>query len=159
MASSRMKLARPRPSWAWQDDSACRGEDLVLFFGPDGERQPERDVRERKAKAVCSQCPVRAACLDYALSRNEKTGLWGGLSEDERASERRRRMRRGASLAEVSVLPGFKRCRACRETKSVKEFSRNAKHFDGLSMRCRACIQKSRKPTWARSDEQELEAS
>jgi hypothetical protein len=60
----------------------------VLFFGPDGERQPERDVRERKAKAICAQCPVRTECLDYALSRPEKYGTWGGLNEDERASER-----------------------------------------------------------------------
>ena len=46
----------PRPNWGWQDAAACRGEDLMLFFGPDGERQPERDVRERKAKQVCASC-------------------------------------------------------------------------------------------------------
>ncbi|MFD1118840.1 WhiB family transcriptional regulator [Sphaerisporangium aureirubrum] len=97
MSQVRRQIARPRPSWGWQDDAACRGEDLVLFFGPDGERQPERDIRERKAKAICAQCPVRAECLDYALSRPEKYGTWGGLNEDERASERRRRMRRAAS--------------------------------------------------------------
>jgi WhiB family transcriptional regulator, redox-sensing transcriptional regulator len=37
---------------------------------------------------------VRNECLDYAISRPEKYGTWGGLNEDERASERRRRMRR-----------------------------------------------------------------
>ncbi|KII00545.1 transcription factor WhiB [Streptomonospora alba] len=66
----------------------------MLFFGPDGERQPEREIRERKAKEICAQCPVRTECLDYAISRPEKYGTWGGLNEDERASERRRRMRR-----------------------------------------------------------------
>ena len=49
-----------RPNWGWQDEAACRGREVVLFFGPDGERQPERDVRERKAKAVpdytCPKC-------------------------------------------------------------------------------------------------------
>ena len=84
----------PRPNWGWQDAAACRGEDLLLFFGPDGERQPERDVRERKAKAVCAACPVRTECLNYAVGRPEKYGTWGGLNEDERSSERRRRMRR-----------------------------------------------------------------
>ena len=68
-----------------------------------GERQPERDIRERKAKAICAQCPVRAECLDYALSRPEKYGTWGGLNEDERASERRRRMRRAASAGISAV--------------------------------------------------------
>lgn len=86
--------------WTWHDDAACHGEDLYLFFGLDGERQPAKDVRERKAKAICSQCPVRNPCLDYALARPEKYGLYGGLNEDERASERRRRMRR-ASMAGV----------------------------------------------------------
>ncbi|HEX3827166.1 MAG TPA: WhiB family transcriptional regulator, partial [Sporichthyaceae bacterium] len=33
-------------------------------------------------------------CLNYALSRPEKYGVWGGLNEEERAAERRRRMRR-----------------------------------------------------------------
>ncbi len=89
-----------RPSWAWQDDAWCRGEDLVLFFGPEGERQPEKDARERKAKAICAQCPVRAECLDYALSRPEKYGLWSGLGEEERASERRRRMRKDRTYSD-----------------------------------------------------------
>ena len=95
MSEVRRQVAMPpRPSWAWQDAGACRGKDIVLFFGPDGERQPEREVRERKAKAVCAACPVRAECLTYAVSRPEKYGTWGGLNEEERASERRRRLRR-----------------------------------------------------------------
>lgn len=99
VASSGTSRHRPgsRLSWEWQEDAACRGEELVLFFGPDGERQPEKDIREREAKAICAQCPVRAECLDYALSRPEKYGTWGGLNDDERASERRRRMRRSAT--------------------------------------------------------------
>lgn len=82
-----------RPAWGWQDSANCRGEDLVLFFGPDGERAPEREIRERKAKGICMGCPVRTDCLDYAVSRPEKYGLYGGMTEDERQSERRRRQR------------------------------------------------------------------
>lgn len=84
----------PRPSWGWQDAAECRGEDLILFYGVDGERGPEREIREQRAKKICAKCPVRAECLDYATSRPEKAGVWGGLGEDERAAERRRRMRR-----------------------------------------------------------------
>ena len=90
----RQSAVLPRPNWGWQDAAACRGEDLLLFFGPDGERQPERDIRERKAKEICAACPVRLECLNYAVSRPEKYGTWGGLNEDERSAERRRRMRR-----------------------------------------------------------------
>ncbi|HWG12839.1 MAG TPA: WhiB family transcriptional regulator [Streptosporangiaceae bacterium] len=93
-SARRSSVALPRPNWGWQDRGACRNEDVSLFFGPDGERQPERDIRERKAKAICAACPVRAECLNYALSRPEKYGTWGGLNEEERAAERRRRMRR-----------------------------------------------------------------
>jgi WhiB family transcriptional regulator, redox-sensing transcriptional regulator len=88
----RQSAVLPRPNWGWQDAAACRGEDLLLFFGPDGERQPEREIRERKAKEVCAACPVRLECLNYAVSRPEKYGTWGGLNEDERSAERRRRM-------------------------------------------------------------------
>jgi WhiB family transcriptional regulator, redox-sensing transcriptional regulator len=90
----RQAALMPRPSWGWQDDAACRGRDVVPFFAPDGERQPEREIRERKAKGVCASCPVRVQCLDYAISRPEKYGVWGGLNEEERSAERRRRMRR-----------------------------------------------------------------
>ena len=47
-----------------------------------------------RGREVGASCPVRTECLDYAISRPEKYGTWGGLNEDERASERRRRMRR-----------------------------------------------------------------
>lgn len=87
----------PRPDWGWQNDAACRGEDLALFFGYDGERAAERVAREEKAKQICMGCPVRTECLDYAVSRPERNGCWGGMDEDERASERRRRQRRQAA--------------------------------------------------------------
>lgn len=79
--------------WAWQAGAACRGTDVNLFFPPDGERTPARERRETEAKRVCRGCPVRTECLTYALTRPEQTGVWGGLDEDERALERRRRMR------------------------------------------------------------------
>ena len=85
--------AGPQADHSWQDDAVCRGEDPVLFFGEDGERQAERSIREEKAKAICAQCPVRAACLDGADARGEKFGVFGGLNPEERTS-RRRRMRR-----------------------------------------------------------------
>lgn len=81
--------------WKWAQSAACRGEDLNLFFGPDGERQREREVREEKARKVCLSCTVRTSCADYALERPEKYGMWGGLNEDQRYSERRRRFRNG----------------------------------------------------------------
>ena len=79
---------------SWQDRAACNGMDMRLFFGRAGEPRPERENREAKAKAVCKSCPVRAQCLDDALRNSIKHGIWGGLNEEERARERRRRSRR-----------------------------------------------------------------
>jgi WhiB family transcriptional regulator, redox-sensing transcriptional regulator len=79
---------------SWQDRAACRGMDALLFFGPDDEAWPEREIREAKAKAVCQLCPVHVQCLDYALRNSIRHGIWGGLNDEERARERRRRARR-----------------------------------------------------------------
>jgi WhiB family redox-sensing transcriptional regulator len=81
----------------WKNGAACKDLPRWLFFGAPGERGDQKKAREAKAKAVCVTCPVRTDCLDYAISRPERYGTWGGLNEDERAAERRRRMRRRAA--------------------------------------------------------------
>lgn len=141
--STRPRPRQPRPDWNWSDSALCRGEDLVLFFGPDGERQPERDIRERKAKAICAQCPVAGPCLDYALARPEKYGIWQ-LNEDERASERRRRMRRGtlpeSATNSISKPADRKRCSTCQQERLVEDFYRDARTSDRLTYSCRYCV-------------------
>ena len=72
---------------------ACKDEDPELFFGPDGERQPERDLREEKAKAVCARCRLVDPCLTYALDNARKHGVWGGTTPDQRKSMTRRKQR------------------------------------------------------------------
>jgi WhiB family redox-sensing transcriptional regulator len=71
--------------WDWQLHGSCRGESTALFFHPDGERGPARARRQAAAKAVCGRCPVIDACLKHALSVREPYGVWGGMSEEERA--------------------------------------------------------------------------
>src|ERR687891_677404 len=41
------------------------------------------------AKAVCRACDVQRDCLDYALTTNQDSGIWGGTSEEERRAIRR----------------------------------------------------------------------
>jgi WhiB family redox-sensing transcriptional regulator len=65
-------------------DAACKSEDPDLFFAPDFERMADWEARIAKAKAVCARCPVRDACLAYALDTDQWFGIWGGLTEDER---------------------------------------------------------------------------
>jgi WhiB family redox-sensing transcriptional regulator len=80
--------------------AACRGQDLELFFGPDGERGEARDIRETEAKQVCGRCPVREACLEDAMEHHDRHGVFGGTTADERAEARRNwlsRKRRAAA--------------------------------------------------------------
>ena len=79
------------PLGAWRMLAACRHVDGALFFAPDGERPNRRDLREARAKAVCARCPVIQPCAAYAVEYGERYGVWGGLSERERAGLRRDR--------------------------------------------------------------------
>ena len=83
----------------WMADAECRDAEPDLFYGADPgwgqitETVAERRVRVAQAKAVCAQCPVKNACLDYAMATPEHEGLWGGLTDAERKAMRRATMR------------------------------------------------------------------
>ena len=77
----------------WQVNARCHEVDPEIFF-------PERGGSSKAARAVCSQCTVRAQCLEYALNNKEQFGIWGGTSERERRRLRRERtMRRLRSVS------------------------------------------------------------
>lgn len=73
----------------WLEQAACRDQDPELFF-PISAKGPGA-AQAAEAKAVCARCPVREPCLAYALATDQGAGIWGGLTEDERRSLRRRR--------------------------------------------------------------------
>jgi WhiB family redox-sensing transcriptional regulator len=54
---------------------------------------PDDDDDATEAKAVCSSCDVRVACLEHALNSREKEGVWGGHTERERRRIIRQRRR------------------------------------------------------------------
>jgi WhiB family redox-sensing transcriptional regulator len=68
---------------AWQADALCAQTDPEAFF-------PEKGGSTRDAKKICVSCDVRDRCLEYALSQDERFGIWGGLSERERRKLKRR---------------------------------------------------------------------
>ncbi|WP_455428463.1 WhiB family transcriptional regulator [Klenkia terrae] len=75
----------------WRHRALCRDEDPELFF-PIGTTGPAVTQIEQ-AKAVCHRCPVVQSCLEWALTSGQDSGVWGGLSEDERRALKRRTQR------------------------------------------------------------------
>jgi WhiB family redox-sensing transcriptional regulator len=75
----------------WRHRALCRDEDPELFF-PIGTTGPAL-VQVEQAKAVCRRCSVVESCLDWALRSGQDSGVWGGLSEDERRALKRRQSR------------------------------------------------------------------
>jgi len=71
----------------WMLDARCRDLDPAEFFPSDG-------VGVERARRICAECPVRAECLEYALTYRIDHGVWGGASERER-----RRILRARRLA------------------------------------------------------------
>jgi len=75
----------------WRHRAACRHVDPELFF-PVGNVGPAV-AQVQEAKQVCSTCTVVQPCLEWAIESGSDTGVWGGMSEDERRAYRRSLMR------------------------------------------------------------------
>lgn len=83
-------LALGAADYEWRDDALCRDTDPELFFpvGTTGHALEQID----RAKDVCGECYASGNCLDFALETNQDSGIWGGLTEEERRVIRRRRV-------------------------------------------------------------------
>lgn len=90
----------------WHLKSACADPDIsadIWFEDAD------------TARRICSGCPVRNACLQYAMEAEEESGerlhgVWGGLSPIQRQRLRENpdsleRMRRVRSKTRLRLLP------------------------------------------------------
>jgi WhiB family transcriptional regulator, redox-sensing transcriptional regulator len=61
----------------WMNLAKCKTMEPDQFFPHDGDGV-------RKAQRICAICPVKLACLAYALDNRLNDGVWGGTSEQER---------------------------------------------------------------------------
>ena len=74
----------------------CHTADPELYFSED-------EIQVQEAKALCGGCPVRAQCLEGALSRQEPAGVWGGeLFEEGRIIAKKRKAGR-PTLKEIAA--------------------------------------------------------
>jgi WhiB family redox-sensing transcriptional regulator len=65
----------------WMSAGVCAQTDPEAFH-------PDKSGTVEPAKAVCAVCPVRERCLSYALETNQRFGVWGGTSAQERQALR-----------------------------------------------------------------------
>ncbi len=84
----------------WRDTAACRDLDPDLFFpvGSTGLAVDQIAV----ARSICSQCQVTEECIAFAIATNQESGVWGGLTEDQRRPLRRAYQNGDKSVISVS---------------------------------------------------------
>jgi hypothetical protein len=69
----------PENELEWQRDALCSQTDPEAFF-------PDQERGGGDAKKICKLCPVKQDCFDYAVSNNERNGIWGGIDFTVRRS-------------------------------------------------------------------------
>jgi len=69
------------------ENAPCQSTDPEIFF-PD----PMDTEKINNAKSVCASCnpTTKGKCLSFALSNSIRYGIWGGLTEAERESIKRK---------------------------------------------------------------------
>lgn len=77
---------------AWMDRAECLGMPGEIFF-------PERGESVDMARAICAECAVRELCRRWADEHDERLGIWGGSTGDERRRARRQQRARAAEAA------------------------------------------------------------
>jgi WhiB family redox-sensing transcriptional regulator len=90
-------IALANAEYGWRSQALCRDTDPELFF-PIGTTGAAL-LQIEHARAVCRQCPVQADCLDFALTTNQDSGIWGGTSEEDRRVLRREFVARQKAVA------------------------------------------------------------
>jgi len=81
------------PQFITDTTPACSDVDPELFFPQEVEAAPNKVVSKylnlSEAKRVCASCPLAMKCLEYAL-KNAEIGIWGGTTESQRESLRKK---------------------------------------------------------------------
>ncbi|PID31590.1 hypothetical protein CR983_00400 [Candidatus Saccharibacteria bacterium] len=89
------RMIDKEPRGDWRKDALCGPDSLELF-------DSKTKARRGMAKAICEQCPVKAACLEDALeSRYPVTAVAGGKTPGQikQLKAARKRVRAAAKKA------------------------------------------------------------
>jgi len=68
----------------WHQEGWCYGHNNDVMY-------PDTNAGQKEIKKACELlCPVQTECLNSALERDERWGVWGGTTERERERIRRK---------------------------------------------------------------------
>lgn len=85
-------------------EGVCRDKDPELFFPIGDTSKPgPAQTQANQAKAVCRTCPVMGQCLKWAMDTNQDAGVWGGMTESERRTHKRKKNRRQQEQVDVET--------------------------------------------------------
>ena len=128
----------------WRDQAACREvvtADYDPFFADTTDLQLE-------AIAICATCPVRDACLTFAVRTGQQYGIWGGQPQQF--------IRRLIAL-ERAGRPHSRRTPASHPQASKTHCKRghrftaeNTYYAPDGQRRCRTCLREAQPPTRVR---------
>lgn len=62
----------------WVEEATCRQVDPEVWF-------PDYQGQQWDAVRICVQCPVQFDCLTASFAAEEEFGVWGGMTQWERA--------------------------------------------------------------------------
>ena len=105
----------------WQDSAGCLKEDPELFF-PKGDSGPWL-LKIEQAKAVCRACPVVEACGQWAADNRPESGIFGGLTEQERKAAHRNAVRRRLNAEQAAAKAEQARQQKPRTLQSIYDES------------------------------------
>lgn len=91
MSKTFLSLVIPAPDSGTQPPP-CTKEEPELFFPLSYTEGHEYQIEE--AKAVCRGCPLKFACLEFALDTGDKYAILGGTTPPEREAMRQKRAAR-----------------------------------------------------------------
>ncbi len=103
MAVEMLKSAVLTEAAAWMDKARCKGIDPDLFHPDENDEDQVKVAKKEKAKAICAECPVRLDCLEFAINKPEKDGIWGGATKDERDKLKRKSVKRNKPIRELAI--------------------------------------------------------
>lgn len=118
------------PPDSWLHNAACTPETAELFWPVSGDALDQATLT---ALAICRQCPVIAACGQWAIDHAVTEGIWGGMRPNElrrhafgkagiqQPAERKSHCPRGHEYTAANIYvhtDGKRRCRKCKAARA-----------------------------------------